>query len=187
LDVAPAQGDTSWKRYGQIFRQRHLRDYKQENVDAASVGAGIRTGKYDRGARDAFDRDSTAAIRRARNHRNRVSGLYELFPASEPVLNSPAALPGDRTGRLFDLDQPQHHGQGSLRVLRNREGQPWIMQRGRQPKWMVVRVASFGKWRWSGSVGIFTVSIARRAEPQPSRARLALGCSRVSAGLPILL
>src|SRR5881394_2283562 len=65
-----------------------LRDYEQENVDAARALAqefGLENVIVERG--DAFDRDSIAAIA-PRATIGIVSGLYELFPRNELVLNS---------------------------------------------------------------------------------------------------
>jgi SAM-dependent methyltransferase len=109
-----------------------LRDYKQENVDAARALVqefGLENVTVERG--DAFDRDSVAAIA-PRATIGIVSGLYELFPRNEPVLNSLRGLaeaiePG---GYLIYTNQPWHpQVEFIARVLRNREGEPWIMRR----------------------------------------------------------
>ncbi len=95
-----------------------LRDYKQENVVTVKRG-------------DAFDRDSIGAIA-PRATIGIVSGLYELFPRNEPVLNSLRGLaeaiePG---GYLIYTNQPWHpQVEFIARVLRNREGEPWVMRR----------------------------------------------------------
>ncbi|MGA7273697.1 MAG: bifunctional alpha/beta hydrolase/class I SAM-dependent methyltransferase, partial [Candidatus Udaeobacter sp.] len=105
-----------------------LRDYKQENVDAARALVqefGLENVKAERG--DAFDRDSIAAIAPHATI-GIVSGLYELFPGNESVLNSLRGLaeaiePG---GYLIYTNQPWHpQVEFIARVLRNREGQPW--------------------------------------------------------------
>ncbi|PYJ76424.1 MAG: hypothetical protein DME77_05935, partial [Verrucomicrobia bacterium] len=109
-----------------------LRDYKQENVDAARALAqefGLDSVVAQRG--DAFDRAALAAIE-PRPTIGIVSGLYELFPSNELVLNSLRGLsdalePG---GYLIYTNQPWHPQiEFIAHVLRNREGQPWIMRR----------------------------------------------------------
>ena len=96
-----------------------------------------------------------------------VSGLYELFPDNAPVLASlrglHAALEPD--GWLVYTNQPWHPQVEMIaRVLRNRDGAPWIMRRRTQAEMdTLVRAAGFEKVgmeidRW----GIFTVSLARR-------------------------
>src|SRR5882724_775597 len=146
-----------------------LRDYKQENVDAARALAqefGLENVTVERG--DAFDRDSVASIA-PRATIGIVSGLYELFPGNEPVLNSLRGLaeaiePG---GYLIYTNQPWHpQVEFIARVLRNREGQPWIMRRRTTAEIdELVRAAGFEKIdmeidQW----GMFSVSIAQRAQ-----------------------
>src|SRR5213079_1054031 len=115
---------------------------------------------------DAFDRDSVAAIA-PRATIGIVSGLYELFPRNEPVLNSLRGLaeaiePG---GCLIYTNQPWHPQlQFIAHVLKNREGERWIMRRRTTAEMdELVRVAGFEKIdmkidQW----GMFTVSVARR-------------------------
>src|SRR5262249_26370713 len=88
-----------------------LCDYKQENVDAArtfadklNLNGAIVTQRH-----DAFDREFLARIQ-PRATIGIVSGLYELFPSNEPVLNSLRGLadaiePG---GYLIYTNQPWH-------------------------------------------------------------------------------
>src|SRR2546430_17255510 len=145
-----------------------LRDYEQENVDAARALArefGLENVMVERG--DAFDRDSFAAIA-PRATIGIVSGLYELFPRNEPVLNSLRGLaeaiePG---GYLIYTNQPWHPQVEFIAgVLRNREGEPWIMRRRTTAEMdQLVRSAGFEKIdmevdQW----GMFTVSLARRS------------------------
>jgi alpha-beta hydrolase superfamily lysophospholipase/SAM-dependent methyltransferase len=147
-----------------------LRDYKQENVDAARRLAQefrLENITVERG--DAFKRDSIAAIAPHPTIAI-VSGLYELFPKNEPVLNSLRGLaeaiePG---GYLIYTNQPWHPQMEFIaRVLRNREGEPWIMRRRTTAEIdELVRVAGFRKMAMEvDQWGMFTVSIARRAEP----------------------
>ncbi len=150
-----------------------LRDYKQENVDAAQALAqefGLENVTAERG--DAFDRDSIAAIA-LRATIGIVSGLYELFPRNEPVLNSLRGLAGaiepiEPGGYLIYTNQPWHpQVEFIARVLRNREGEPWIMRRRTTAEIdELVSVAGFRKMAMEvDQWGMFTVSIARRAEP----------------------
>jgi alpha-beta hydrolase superfamily lysophospholipase/SAM-dependent methyltransferase len=147
-----------------------LRDYKQENVDAAQALA-QKFGLENVGAErsDAFDRDSIAAIA-PRATIGIVSGLYELFPRNEPVLNSLCGLaeaiePG---GYLIYTNQPYHpQVEFIARVLRNREGEPWVMRRRTTAEIdELVSVAGFRKLTMEvDEWGMFTVSIARRSNP----------------------
>jgi SAM-dependent methyltransferase len=146
-----------------------LRDYKRENVDAARALVqefGLANVTAERG--DAFDRDSIAAIA-PRATIGIVSGLYELFSRNEPVLNSLRGLaeaiePG---GYLIYTNQPWHpQVEFIARVLRNREGQPWIMRRRTTAEIdELVYVAGFRKMAMEvDQWGMFTVSIARRSQ-----------------------
>jgi hypothetical protein len=109
-----------------------LRDYKQENVEAASRLArdfGLTNVTVSSG--NAFDRASLASIE-PRPTIGIVSGLFELFPSNTDVLTSLRGLaeaiePG---GHLVYTNQPWHpQVEFIARVLRNREGEPWIMRR----------------------------------------------------------
>jgi alpha-beta hydrolase superfamily lysophospholipase/SAM-dependent methyltransferase len=144
-----------------------LRDYKPENVEAARRLAGewgLNNVTVMQG--DAFDRASLAEIR-PRPAIGIVSGLFELFPANGPLLNSLRGLadalePG---GYLIYTNQPWHPQiEFIARVLTNREGKPWIMRRRTQAEMdELVRVAGFEKVREEADQwGIFTVSLARR-------------------------
>ena len=144
-----------------------LRDYKQENVDAARALAqefGFDSVMAQRG--DAFDRCALAAIK-PRPTIGIVSGLYELFPSNELVLNSLRGLadalePG---GYLIYTNQPWHPQiEFIAHVLRNREGQPWIMRRRTTAEMdQLVRASGFEKIDMEvDEWGMFTVSFARR-------------------------
>jgi SAM-dependent methyltransferase len=144
-----------------------LRDYKQENVEAATRLAhdlGLTNVKVVSG--DAFDRASLAAIE-PRPTIGIVSGLFELFPSNAGVLTSLRGLadaiePG---GHLVYTNQPWHpQVEFIARVLRNREGKPWIMRRRTTAEMdELVRTAGFEKLTMEvDEWGIFTVSIARR-------------------------
>jgi alpha-beta hydrolase superfamily lysophospholipase/SAM-dependent methyltransferase len=150
-----------------------LRDYQQANLDAAKKLAdefGVRDVQILRG--DAFDRASLAATS-PRPTIAIVSGLYELFPGNEPVLNSlrgvaDALEPG---GVLIYTNQPWHpQVEFIARSLNNREGEPWIMRRRTQAE-MDALAAAAGFEKVSQEIdpwGIFTVSLARRSESAPS-------------------
>ena len=145
-----------------------LRDYKQENVDAARALAhefGLADVNVQQG--DAFDRASLKSIE-PRATIGIVSGLYELFPSNDAVLESLGGLaeaiePG---GYLIYTNQPWHPQLEFIaHVLRNREGERWIMRRRTTAEIdELVRSAGFEKIdmeidHW----GMFTVSVARRA------------------------
>ena len=146
-----------------------LRDYKQENLDAAAHlrdELGLAPVTLTHG--DAFDRAGLAAIT-PRPTIAIVSGLYELFPDNEPVLRSLRGLadaiePG---GHLLYTNQPWHpQVEFIARVLTNREGKPWIMRRRTQVEMdELVRIAGFEKFSQEiDPCGIFSVSVARRVE-----------------------
>jgi alpha-beta hydrolase superfamily lysophospholipase len=144
-----------------------LRDYKQENVDAATRLArdfGLTNVTVSSG--NAFDRASLASIA-PRPTIGIVSGLFELFPSNADVLTSLRGLadaiePG---GHLIYTNQPWHpQVEFIARVLRNREGEPWIMRRRTTAEMdELVRTAGFEKMEMEvDEWGIFTVSVARR-------------------------
>ena len=146
-----------------------LRDYKQENLDAAARlrdELGLTQISLARG--DAFDRAQLAAIS-PRPTIAIVSGLYELFADNEAVFRSLHGLsdaiePG---GHLIYTNQPWHPQIELIaRVLNNREGQPWIMRRRTQAEIdELVRTAGFEKTSQEiDPSGIFTVSVARRVD-----------------------
>lgn len=152
-----------------------LRDYKQENVDAArrlAVDFGLTNVTVVSG--DAFDRASLGAIA-PRPTIGIVSGLYELFPSNAEVLSSLRGLadaiePG---GHLIYTNQPWHpQVEFIARVLRNREGEPWIMRRRTTAEMdELVRAAGFEKMTMEvDEWGIFTVAVARRVESSPAAA-----------------
>src|SRR5947209_4952871 len=115
---------------------------------------------------DAFDREAVARIQ-PRATIGIVSGLYELFPSNDLVLNSLRGLaeaiePG---GCLIYTNQPWHPQLEFIaHVLRNREGERWIMRRRTTAEMdELVQTAGFEKIdmeidQW----GMFTVSVARR-------------------------
>jgi alpha-beta hydrolase superfamily lysophospholipase/SAM-dependent methyltransferase len=152
-----------------------LRDYKQENIDAAHALAqqfGLDNVKVERG--DAFDRGSLASIQ-PRATIGIVSGLYELFSSNDAVLNSLGGLAEaiEPDGYLIYTNQPWHPQMEFIaRVLRNREGRPWIMRRRTTAEMdQLVRASGFEKIdmevdQW----GMFTVSIARRVLSLNNRA-----------------
>ena len=146
-----------------------LRDYKPENVAAARRLADelhLKNVTVTQG--DAFNRASLAAIT-PKPTIAIVSGLFELFPANELVLNSLRGLadavePG---GFLVYTNQPWHpQVEFIAHVLTNREGHPWIMRRRTQAEMdELVHAAGFEKIRQEADQwGIFTVSLARRVK-----------------------
>jgi alpha-beta hydrolase superfamily lysophospholipase/SAM-dependent methyltransferase len=147
-----------------------LRDYKQENLDTARKRAdelGLPDIEIVHG--DAFDRASLAAVT-PKPTIAIVSGLYELFPENAPLVRSLQGLadalePG---GHLIYTNQPWHpQVEFIARVLRNREGNPWIMRRRTQAEMdELVRAAGFEKITQEiDPWGIFTVSVAKRVGP----------------------
>jgi hypothetical protein len=146
-----------------------LRDYKPENLEAAARlrdQLGLANVTLTQG--DAFDGPALAGVT-PRPTIAVVSGLHELFPDNEPVLRSLRGLaeavePG---GYLLYTNQPWHpQVEFIARVLTNREGRPWIMRRRTQAEMdELVRSAGFEKISQEiDPWGIFTVSLARRAD-----------------------
>ncbi len=170
LDIASGPGRyvlETLRRLSDIPTSAVLRDYKEENVQAARRMAREFELKNVAAVRgDAFDRAGLAAVS-PRPTIGIVSGLYELFPENAPLRESLAGLaeaiePG---GLLIYTNQPWHpQVEFIARVLRNREGQPWIMRRRTQAEMdALVREAGFEKLRQEMDPwGIFTVSVARR-------------------------
>ncbi len=170
LDVAAGAGRyvlETMRARPEIAMSALLCDNEEENVAAARALAdelGLQEVTTRRG--DAFDRAAVAALR-PRATIGIVSGLYELFPSNDAVMESLGGLadaiePG---GYLIYTNQPWHPQiEFIARVLRNREGKPWIMRRRTTAEIdELVRLAGFEKCameidRW----GMFSVSIARR-------------------------
>ncbi len=115
---------------------------------------------------DAFDRQSLAAVT-PRPTIAIVSGLFELFPDNERVLNSLRGLADaiEEGGYLLYTNQPWHpQVEFIARVLPNRDGEPWIMRRRTQAEMdELVQAAGFEKETMEiDAYGIFTVSVARK-------------------------
>ena len=146
-----------------------LCDYKQENIDAARSLADESNldGAVVARRGDAFHRDSLARIQ-PRATIGIVSGLYELFPSNDAVLNSLGGLaeaiePG---GYLIYTNQPWHPQLEFIaHVLRNREGERWVMRRRTTAEMdELVRAVGFEKTTMEiDQWGMFTVSVAKRA------------------------
>jgi alpha-beta hydrolase superfamily lysophospholipase/SAM-dependent methyltransferase len=145
-----------------------LCDYKQENVDAARALADESNldGAVVARRGDAFHRESLSKIN-PRATIGIVSGLYELFPANDAVLNSLRGLGGamEPGGYLIYTNQPWHPQIAFIaHVLRNREGERWVMRRRTTAEMdELVRAAGFEKIdmeidQW----GMFSVSVAQR-------------------------
>jgi len=143
-----------------------LRDYKLESVEAAARSAaklGLTNVTVE--IADAFDREAVASIK-PRPTIAIVSGLFELFPENAGVLEALRGLadalePG---GYLVYTNQPWHpQVEFIARVLRNREGKPWIMRRRTTAEMdELVSVAGFQKSAMEvDEWGMFTVSVAR--------------------------
>lgn len=144
-----------------------LRDYREENVAAARALAeelGLGDVRVELG--DAFDRASLS-VTEPKATIAIVSGLYELFPKNDRVLDSLGGLADaiEANGYLIYTNQPWHPQLEFIaRVLRNHAGKPWIMRRRTTAEMdELVGLSGFEKRsmeidRW----GMFTVSVARR-------------------------
>ena len=115
---------------------------------------------------DAFDAESLLAAKPVPNI-TIVSGLYELFPSNEPVLNSLQGLGGlvKEGGYLIYTCQPWHPQMEEIaRTCVDWDGKPWIMRRRSQAEMdELVSSAGFEKEAMGiDSYGISTVSVARK-------------------------
>lgn len=170
LDVAAGGGRyllETMRALPQIPMTALLRDYKPENVEAAARLAaefGLTNVTVELG--NAFDRSSIRALN-PRPTIAIVSGLFELFPENSAVLESLRGLAEalEPCAYLIYTNQPWHpQVEFIARVLRNREGKPWIMRRRTTAEMdELVSVAGFGKEEMEvDEWGMFTVSLARR-------------------------
>jgi alpha-beta hydrolase superfamily lysophospholipase/SAM-dependent methyltransferase len=170
LDVAAGAGRyvlETMRDLREITMNATLRDNSPDNVASARVLAsqfGLENVSIEIG--DAFDDVALAGIA-ARATIGIVSGLYELFPSNDAVMKSLGGLAAaiEPGGFLIYTNQPWHPQLEFIaRVLRNREGQPWVMRRRSTAEIdELVQKAGFEKCgmeidRW----GMFTVSLARR-------------------------
>jgi alpha-beta hydrolase superfamily lysophospholipase len=170
VDIASGPGrymlDTL-KRMPQMQISALLRDRSPSGLEEGRKLAremNVSNVTYEQG--DAFDQKSLASLS-PRPHIAVVSGLYELFPNNELVLNSLKGLCAALCdgGYLVYTNQPWHPQVELIaRTLINRDGQPWVMRRRTQEEMdELVRAAGFEKIdmdidQW----GIFTVSLARK-------------------------
>ncbi|HEU4771179.1 MAG TPA: bifunctional alpha/beta hydrolase/class I SAM-dependent methyltransferase [Candidatus Udaeobacter sp.] len=144
-----------------------LRDKSPANAEIIRKDAEqFQLGSVEAEVADAFDRESLAKIQ-PRATIGIVSGLYELFPSNELVLNSLRGLADaiEPDGYLIYTNQPWHPQlQFIAHVLTNRDGERWVMRRRTTAEMdALVRTAGFEKIdmeidQW----GMFTVSVARR-------------------------
>jgi hypothetical protein len=147
-----------------------LRDCNpQERRTGAQLAAemGVTNARFLEG--DAFSYDSLATIA-PKVDVAIVSGLYELFGDNEVVLTSLRGLAAatQNGGYLVYTNQPWHPQVEMIaRVLKNRDGKPWVMRRRTQEEMdELVRAAGFTKLDMLiDPFGIFTVSLARRKAP----------------------
>ena len=170
LDIASGGGRyvlETMKALEHIPMSAVLRDYREENINAAQTLADeFDLTNVTTQIGDAFDRSSLAASI-PRPTIGIVSGLYELFPENPPVRESLAGLADaiESGGHLIYTNQPWHpQVEFIARVLRNREGKPWIMRRRTTAEMdELVRDAGFEKLAMEiDEWGMFTVSIARK-------------------------
>ena len=170
LDVAAGPGRyilETMKEMSQFPISALLRDNTQANLEAGlSLAEELKVSNATFIKADAFDQKSLASIS-PKPTIAIVSGLYELFPDNDSVLNSLRGLSEavQEGGYLIYTDQPWHPQVKFIaRVLTNREGKPWVMRRRTQEEMDdLVRSVGFEKTdmeidQW----GIFSVSVARR-------------------------
>lgn len=142
-----------------------LRDNDTKNLESGMTLAGSYSNiKFEEG--DAFN---TQSISETKPNPNIVivSGLYELFPENQMILNSLKGIAKAITesGYLIYTCQPWHPLlEISARTLINRNGDPWIMRQRIQAEMdELVRSVGFEKIDTKiGPYGIFTVSLAQK-------------------------
>lgn len=144
-----------------------LRDWDQKNLEAGkqiAASLGIKNVRFEKG--DAFNTESILKIT-PRPNIVIVSGLYELFPDNEMVLNSLKGIAKvlDDGGYFIYTGQPWHPQVEMIaRTLVNRDGKPWIMRRRTQAE-MDELVRSVGLKKLDMKIdpyGIFTVSLSQK-------------------------
>ncbi len=148
-----------------------LRDFSDENV-AAGAGRATALGldKITFKQGDAFDSASLAEIDNKPNI-GIISGLYELFPENEPVLNSLKGLAAkiEKDGYLIYTNQPWHPQLEFIAhvLTSHRNGERWVMRRRTQQEMdQLVEAAGFKKIDMKvDEFGIFTVSLAQKISP----------------------
>ncbi|MCW5211815.1 bifunctional alpha/beta hydrolase/class I SAM-dependent methyltransferase [Desulfobulbus sp. TB] len=170
VDIAAGPGryllDTI-KKFPDLKILTLLRDYKMVNIEEGRKTAaqmGLTSVVYEQG--DAFNRKALAGLSPSPTLAV-VSGLFELIPENEPLLNSLHGLADamEKDAFLVYTNQPWHPQLEFIaRVLTNREGEPWIMrQRTQEEMDDLIIEAGFEKIemlidQW----GIFSVSVARK-------------------------
>jgi alpha-beta hydrolase superfamily lysophospholipase len=145
-----------------------LRDAEPANLDeggAIARALGLSNVTFTRA--DAFDRSALENVDPVPDVAI-VSGLYELFPDNQRVLDSLQGLAHviPDGGLLIYTNQPWHPQLELIaRGLSDWDGKPWIMRRRTQAEMDdLVRAAGFEKVQMEiDPWGMFTVSIARRA------------------------
>lgn len=142
-----------------------VRDYKAVNIEQGKQLAqemNLDSVDYQQG--DAFNRDSLTQLD-PKPTLSVVSGLFELIPDNEPIMNALNGLSDAMAdgSYLIYTNQPWHpQVEYIARVLQNREGEPWIMRRRTQEE-MDALVASAGFKKIEMRIdqwGIFSVSVA---------------------------
>jgi len=172
LDVAAGAGRyviETIREVPQVPIAATLRDNKKENVEAARALAresGLTNVRAEIG--DAFNASTLAAAEPLATI-GIVSGLCELFPSNDAVSKSLRGLAAalEPGGYLIYTNQPWHPQIEFIgHVLRNREGERWIMRRRTTAEIdELVRAAGFEKIDMEiDEWGMFSVSVARNVD-----------------------
>ena len=145
-----------------------VRDYKSVNIEQGrEIARAMQIDSVDYQQGDAFDRESLAQLN-PKPTLAVISGLFELIPDNEPIMNALNGLSAamDTGSFLVYTNQPWHpQVEYIARVLTNREGDPWIMRR-RTTEEMDALVAAAGFEKIEMLIdewGIFSVSVASKA------------------------
>lgn len=144
-----------------------LRDYKQQNLDAANRLAeklSLKNIKFEQA--DAFDPLSYNTIEIKPNIAV-CSGLFELFPENDKITTALTSLSSimESGCHLIYTSQPWHPQVEMIaRTLINHQGRYWVMRRRTQVEMdQLVEQAGFNKIHTKvGPYGIFNVSVAEK-------------------------
>jgi SAM-dependent methyltransferase len=170
VDIATGAGRYMLESLKQCQSMRvtaELRDFEPKNLEegrAIARSLGLENVSFVQA--DAFDRTALAGLT-PRPDIAVVSGLYELFPDNEKILNSLKGLAqAVPEGGVLIYTNQSWHPQIELiaRGLCDWDGRAWVMRRRTQAEIDdLVRAAGFEKEQMEiDQWGIFTVSLARR-------------------------
>jgi alpha-beta hydrolase superfamily lysophospholipase/SAM-dependent methyltransferase len=143
-----------------------LRDWSEGSLETAKkLASALSMDNVECLRRDAFDRSTYTE--HGQFDIGIASGLYELFPENQPIIESLLGIHQSLKdeGHLIYTGQPWHPQVEMIaRTLINRDKEPWVMRRRCQAEMdELVKSAGFEKIKTlTDPYGIFTVSVARK-------------------------